>query len=206
MSNSQSSRATRVSKIVLRFFGAILGLYCAAPCVQAQEPSSTETAVGAKVAEYAQQGRYDDAVHAGLDSLQGTPSDSFILRQVATVYVIRTGRNPKSDSRQEWLRQAVAYTDKALSMGADPKDVSALYQSARIFEEVGDLSSSDKCSSYSRALKLAQGWIDSLATTDNISFDGKIFPTAPLRQQGEMMKDRVKKKSMVSACKLDEAK
>jgi len=150
--------------------------------------------------KYAKQGRYDDAVQAGLRSLQNLPSDERIYQQIADVYLIRARKEP--GHREEWVTSAVFYTDKALATSPEDKDAAGVhrFQYARSFEMAGDLSTVERCNHYERAVKLLEDRIP-LLQGEQLALKGRTFPLAPLRRENEKVLAEIREKAGKAGCK-----
>lgn len=156
--------------------------------------------VGSQMVNYTKQGRYDDAIQIGLQSLQNQPSDEIIYEGIATVCLIRAQKD--SQQREKWVETAVSYAEKALALNSKDKDVAGvhLFQDARSFEVAGDLSTILRCSYYERARKLLENRAP-LLQGDQLTLEGRVFPLAPLRKENERTLADVKAKAAKAACK-----
>jgi hypothetical protein len=74
---------------------------------------------GSQMVAYTKQGRYDDAVQVGMKALENKPTDEVVYQQIAIVYLVRAGKDEAL--REQWVSQAISYTEKALSLNS--KDV-----------------------------------------------------------------------------------
>lgn len=148
---------------------------------------------------YAKQGRYDDAIQLGLESLKNDPTDEIVYQQIADVYLIRAQKD--HDRREEWVKNAVAYVEKSLSFNSKVKDTAGvhLFQDARAFESAGDLSGDKKCSYYDKARKLLEDRALRLQG-DQVTLAGKTFPLEPLRKENDRVLAGVKANLMKAAC------
>jgi hypothetical protein len=141
---------------------------------------------GSKMVKYVKEGRFDEAVQVGLQSLQNQPDDEIVYQQIADVYLIRAGKD--AGQRQQWLSKAVFYVEKSLSLNSKDRDVAGVHvlQDARSFETIADLSMDSRCTYYDRAKKL---------------LEGKTFPLAPLREENTRRLNEVQAKRTKAGCK-----
>lgn len=155
---------------------------------------------GSKMVKYVQQGRFDEAIQVGLQSLKNQPDDEIVYQQLADVYLIRAEKD--ANQRQQWLSKAVSYTEKALSLNSKDRDPAGVHvlQDARSFETIADLSTDSRCTYYDRARKLLEGRIP-LLQGDHLILDGKTFPLVPLREENARRLDEVQAKRAKVGCK-----
>lgn|ERR1700730_1017772 len=156
--------------------------------------------LGSKIIDYTKQGRFDDAVQVGLQSLQNQPSDEAIYQQIADVYLIRAQKEP--DQRERWVVKAVLYIEKSLSLNSKDRDAAGvhLFQDARSFELAGDLSTAGRCGYYERARKLLEDRVP-LLQGDHLTLEGKAYPLGPLRKENERTLAEVKEKTAKASCR-----
>jgi len=131
-----------------------------------------------QMVNYTKQGRYDDAIQIGLQSLQSQPSDEVIYEWIATTYLVRAQKD--SELREQWVGKAVSYTEKALALNSRDRDVASLhiFQDARSFELAGDLSATGKCIYYERARKFLEDRVP-LLQGEHLALEGKNLSTRP---------------------------
>jgi hypothetical protein len=92
--------------------------------------------------------------------------------------------------KDEWIRQAVEYLDKALSVNG----------TGRGFEIAGDLSTADSCLYYGRALKVfakEERWLPGELYTES----GAVIPLARLGKENKESQERVQAKFAKADCK-----
>jgi hypothetical protein len=156
---------------------------------------------GSKMADYTKQGRYEDAVQVGLQSLQNGPSDEIIYQQIANVYLIRAQKDDPVQ-REQWVAKAVSYLENALSLNVKDKDVAGVHLllDAQGFEVAGNLSTTGRCAYYGRARKLLEDRVP-LLRGDHLTLEGKDYPLAPLRNENERTLAEVKARAAKAACK-----
>ena len=156
--------------------------------------------VVSQMVNYTIQGRYDDAIQIGLQSLQTQPSDEVIYEGIATTYLIRAQKD--SELREQWVGKAVSYTEKALALNSRDRDVAGLhiFQDARSFELAGDLSAAGKCIYYERARKFLEDRVP-LLQGEHLALEGKTYPLAPLRYKNEKTLAGLKGKATKAGCK-----
>jgi hypothetical protein len=143
------------------------------------------------MADYQDGGRYDEAIAVGLDWMKKSPNDSLgnapFLQEIALLYLAKASKEPAR--KQDWVKQAILYADKALSTPSD--SIAFLRTAAIISESTGDLSSSEACTYYRRSVQELQKLIPSLEQAD---------PRGS-RQIAEASLDRVQKKITSAGCK-----
>jgi len=166
--------------------------------VPTNEPRGNPAAgkAATQMVEYTRQGNYDKAVRTGLAALK-EGRDGFIQQQIAMVYLQRAEKEP--GLRDRWAREAVFYAEKSLEDDVQPKFL-LLDEAGGIFEMAGDLSTSQSCEYYARALK-AFSVAAPLLEGDYIALYGYRRPLAPLRTQNEKLLTRVREKAMRAGCK-----
>jgi tetratricopeptide (TPR) repeat protein len=177
-------------------FVAIAALGCQTkPSQSDQNPD-----VGSQMNSYVKQGRYEDAIQVGLQSLKNAPSDELIYEGIATVYLLRARKEP--DQAEQWVSKAVSSTDKALSLNSKDSDVAGVHllQDAQSFEVAGDLSSAQRCAYYERAKKILESRVP-LLQGDHITLEGRAFPLAPLRKENDRKLEEVRVKSVAANCR-----
>ncbi len=107
------------------------------------------------MAKYEKNGRYDDAVSAGVALAQKHP-DSFtsgwIYEDISELYLRRARMD--SGRAEEYLKQAVFYRDKALPSHLDSDSPYSLNTLVLLSESIGDLSTSQRCIQYRNSIKL----------------------------------------------------
>lgn len=166
-------------------------------------PPKTRGEMITLMTKYGKQGEWDDAIRVAQEWLKLHPEDAsgangIVYEQIGMVYLAKASRD--APHKDEWIRQAVAYFDKSLSEH-EPKDVIIKFYSAgRGFEEAGDLSTTDSCLYYGRALK---AFADQQPFLQNDTFtdSGGSIPLAPLRQENEKSRERVQAKFAKAGCR-----
>lgn len=153
-----------------------------------------------KMAKKTKQGRFDEAIQIGLRALQNQSSDELVYQQIADVYLVRAGKEP--DHKEEWVSQAVFYTEKSLSLNSSAKDAAGVHllQDAMVFEAAGDLSPARRCAHYKRAEKILESRAP-LLRGDEITLEGRTFQLAPLRKENDKRLEEVHEKSAKAGCK-----
>jgi hypothetical protein len=154
------------------------------------------------IARLDQQGRYDETIRVAQDWMKKHPdisSDNATLDgQIAVAYLLKASKD--TEHKEEWIRLAVAYYDKDLSVHQKGVIDLELYEVGRGFEEAGDLSATDNCLYYARAVKAFDEEV-SFIQGDGYTAYGKTIPLEPVRQQNEKALERVKLKSTNAGCK-----
>jgi hypothetical protein len=154
------------------------------------------------MAKYSQQERYDDAIRVAQDWMNKHPNDpshgATFYEQIAIIYLMKASKDRAR--RDEWVKQAVTYLDKDLSVHQKNSVDVELYKVGRGFESAGDLSSSDSCLYYSRALKAFEDQF-AFIQGDGYTAYGKTIPLEPVRQENQKALGRVKEKSEKAGCK-----
>lgn len=160
---------------------------------------------------YEKQGRYDDAVQAGLGALRNTPHDAGIYEQIAMVYLTRAAID---SGRERWTLEATAYSNKAIS--ADPDNPMIVFDAASVFEKAADLSPAQRCSYYLRAIELS-GRLVHLLDSDHVTAGGErysvdpvrkdfvahghTFELKPLKDENERRSEQLRGKSAAAGCR-----
>lgn len=183
-----------IAVIVFRAHRAVLGGR-SRPAVT----NVTSHDVGSQMIDCLQRGQYDEAVQVGMKALRHQPGDELILQEIATVYLVRAQKEPQQ--KEQWLTRAVLYTDQALSLNSKNRDAAGvqLFQHARTYELVGDLSTTERCTRYTQAQKLLEERIP-LLQGDNLTLEGRTFPLAPLRKENDTTVAAVKEKAAKAGC------
>jgi tetratricopeptide (TPR) repeat protein len=155
--------------------------------------------VGTQMTIYLKEGRYDDAVRVGLQGIKNQPDDEIIYNGIAAVYLARAQKD--ATHRQQWVKKAVLYTEKGLSLNSRTKDVGGvlLFQHARSFERAGELATTERCNYFERARKLLEERI-ALLQGDQLTLEGKNYPLAPLRDENDKALAEVKTNAEKSRC------
>jgi len=166
-------------------------------CGLAAPPRETEASsdVITKMAQDTKQGRYEEAIQAGVNALENKPSDDGILRQIAIIYLVRAEKD--AEHSEQWVKQATIFAERSLSI--HPAVDIGRYETARIYEHAGDLAKENKCSLYLRALQPLADWTSTLKG-ETLSVEGKDYPTAPLLREAQSTKDRIEGKQAQSHC------
>ena len=154
------------------------------------------------MAKYNQQGRHDDAIRVAQEWLKKHPEDPLhgatFYEQIGITYLIKASKD--SAHKDEWIRQAVTYYDKDLSVH-QKKDIDLeLYTVGRGFESAGDLSTRDGCLYHGRAVKAFEQEVPFIQG-DSFTAYGKTIPLAPIRKGNEQALERVKAKFVKAGCK-----
>jgi hypothetical protein len=181
--------------VFLAFFAVVLlGCHPSAP-----EKGSDTISLMARLD---QQGRYDDAIRVAQDWMKKHPEDSAhnwaFYDQIAITYLMKASKDP--GRKEEWVQQAVAYYDKALSTHQKTDVDITLYETGRGFETAGDLSMTNRCSYYGRAVKAFEEEIPFIQG-DSYTAYGKTIPLEPVRQQDEKALETVKAKLAKAGCR-----
>lgn len=170
----------------------------------------------AQMNEYAKQGRYEDAIRAGLKALRNTPHDAAVHGQIAIVYLARAAKEADKD---RWASEAVSHLESAISKEAENPIV--LLDAARGFESAGDLSGARKCEFYLRSKEVSQT-LDKLLATGHIVVSGEqysidsarnefvarghTFRIQPLRDEAATVSLRLKEKISRQKCTMGGAR
>jgi hypothetical protein len=121
-----------------------------------------------------------------------------VYEQLAIHYLLKAARDFKH--KEDWIRSAVAYYDKDLSLNQTTAVDIRFFNAGHGFTSAGDLSSTDSCLYYGRAVKAFQQET-ALVQGNDATVDGKTFSLAPLRRQNEKALEEVKGKFAKSGCK-----
>jgi hypothetical protein len=188
------SNRTRLPAISFFAIVLIVGCHASAP-----ETGSDTISLMTK---YNQQGRHDDAIAVAQDWLKKHPDDpshgATFYEQIAITYLMKASKD--SARRDEWVRQAVIYYDKDLSVH-QKKDVDLeLHSVGRGFESAGDLSTRDGCLYYARAVKAFEQEV-SFIQGDSFTAYGKTIPLEPVRKENERALESVMAKFSKAGCK-----
>jgi hypothetical protein len=151
---------------------------------------------------YGEQQNHDKAIKTGKDWLKNHPEDTShqgaVYEQLAIHYLMKAARDFKH--KEDWIRSAVAYYDKDLSFNRRAIVDIRFFTAGHGFASAGDLSSTDSCLYYGRAVKAFEQEA-ALVQGNNATVDGKTFSLAPLRQENEKALEEVKSKFAKSGCK-----
>jgi hypothetical protein len=154
------------------------------------------------IARLDQQGRYDETIRVAQDWMKKHPDATShnlaLYDQIAIAYLMKASKN--TEHREEWIRQAVAYYDEDLSVHQKGEIDLELYEAGRGFEMAGDLSTTDSCLYYARAVKAFEEEV-SFIQGDNYTAYGRTTPLEPVRQDNEKALERVKAKFTKAGCK-----
>lgn len=154
------------------------------------------------MARYNQEGRHDDAIRVAQDWLKKHPEDpshgATFYEQIAITYLMKASKD--AARKDEWIRQAVAYYDKDISVHQKSDIDIELYSVGRGFELAGDMSTNDSCLYYGRAVKSFEGEVPFIQG-DSYTAYGKTIPLAPVRQENDKALERVKAKFNKASCK-----
>jgi len=179
--------------------------------VAAQEGRDNAGNYLAQIDAYKKQGRYDEAVQAGLKAVRNTAHDAVVYEQIAMVYLVRAG---KDSDKERWTEEAAKYINKAVSAESD-NPVNVL-DAARSFEMAGDLSIARRCAYYVRAIELSRTVVHVLESEhvsiggERYSIDpvrkdlvayGHTFHVQPLKDENDKMAVRLQTKSADARCK-----
>jgi tetratricopeptide (TPR) repeat protein len=151
---------------------------------------------------YNQQGRQDDALKVAQDWLKKHPEDHAHLAafydQIAITYLVKASKG--GAHKDEWIEEAVAYYDKDL-LDHPRGDIDIeFYTVGRGFEQAGDLSTTDRCLYYRRAVKAFEDEKPFLQA-ESYTVDGKTFRLESVRQENDKSQERVKVKVANAGCK-----
>ncbi len=153
---------------------------------------------------HGKKGKWDDAIRVAQEWLKSHPEDDsgangLVYEQMAIVYLAKASRD--ATHKDEWIRQAVVYFDKDLSLHPqEPFDTVKFYSAGRGFEEAGDLSTADSCLYYGRALK-AFADEQPFLQGDTYTVSGDSIPLTPMRKENEKSMERVQAKFVKTGCK-----
>jgi hypothetical protein len=111
--------------------------------------------------KYEKQGRYDDAIKAGLAWTENHPrsgDNDLVFRRIALLYLARARTD--SGHADGYVNEAILYRDKAIPPALDTSlgwySMAGLRDLALISESAGDLSVRQRCAQYGNAIKLLQ--------------------------------------------------
>ena len=191
----------RAIKLTLLAVISILAIVFLGGCREAPPKGKSEMIT--LMTNYGKRGKWDDAIRVSQEWLKSHPDDgsgdnAIVYEQIGMTYMVRASQDAKH--KDEWIRQAVAYFDKDLSLPRQkPFDIE-FYSAGRGFEMAGDLSSADNCLYYGRALK---AFADEMPYIQGESFTsyGHTFQLAPIRQDIEKSRKRVQAKFANAGCK-----
>jgi hypothetical protein len=166
--------------------------------------SRTPKSIGEVLTEmtkYGKQRRYDQAIRVGQDWAKKHPDDvkpnRLLYQQIAIIYLMKASKD--SAHKDEWIQQAIANLDEALS-AYTPKTFDVdLHEVGLSFEIAGRMSTSNACLYYGRAAKALEEEAP-LIVGDSITAYGKTLPLAPLRRDNEKALARVKTESASAGC------
>jgi hypothetical protein len=154
------------------------------------------------IATLDQRGRYDEAIRVAQDWMKKHPEDTShngaFYDQIALAYLMKAAKD--TAHKEEWIEQAVAYYDKDLSVHQKNDVDIELYDVGRGFETAGDLSTTNGCLYFGRAVKAFEEEV-SFIQGDSYTAYGKTIPLEPVRQENEKALQRVKAKFTKAGCK-----
>jgi hypothetical protein len=168
---------------------------------QAPSPQTASQAI-TLMTRYGNEGRYDSALNVGRQWLKDHPDDvsheGLLHRQMGTIFLMKASKD--LDRREEWIREAVASFDRDLSV----RSVKAIdiepFNVGHGFESAGDLTKSDKCLYYEKAIKAFQQQIP-MIEGDSRDAHGTTIQLAPIREENEKAMRRVQTKLLNAGCK-----
>jgi tetratricopeptide (TPR) repeat protein len=99
---------------------------------------------------YARQGQFQHAIDTGTAALKNDPSDTYLLEEIAAVYLRRGQRD--NEHRERWVSEEAAYLDRTISIDPENKFPEKFYAVGDGFEKAGDLATSRRCFYYRRSL------------------------------------------------------
>jgi hypothetical protein len=194
-------REHRAAKLTLLAVVLILAIVFLGGC-RAGPPKGRSEMI-TLMTKYGKQGKWDDAIRVAEEWLKSHPEDDsgangIVYEQIAMVYLGKASRD--ATHKDEWIRQAVAYFDKDLSVPRQkPVDIE-YYSAGRGFEVAGDLSTGDSCLYYGRALKAFADEVPFIQG-ETYTASGATVPLAPMRQENEKSRERVQAKFAKAGCK-----
>jgi hypothetical protein len=152
--------------------------------------------------KYNEQGRHDDAIRLAQEWLKEHSDDAshagLFYEQIALTYLTKASK--ETAHKDEWIQQAVAYYDKDLSVH-QMTDVDIEHNIVgRGFEVAGDLSTTNGCVYYGRAVMELEEE-SSFIQGDSYTAYGKTIALAPIRQENEKALERVRMKVAKGGCK-----
>jgi len=152
--------------------------------------------------KYNNAGRHDDAIRLAQDWLKEHPDDTshaaLFYEQIALTYLTKASKD--SAHKDEWIQQAVSYFDKDLSVHQKTDVDIELNIVGRGFELAGDLSATNGCVYYGRAVKDLEEE-EPFIQGDSYTAYGNTIALAPIRQDNEKALERVKEKFAKAGCK-----
>jgi tetratricopeptide (TPR) repeat protein len=149
--------------------------------------------------KYSDGGRYDDAIKLAQEWLHGHPDDNgaTFYEQIAITYLMKASKDPTH--KDEFIRQAIAYYDKDLSVHEKQDPDIELYTVGRGLELAGDLTTADACSYYDRAIKNFEDEVGFIQG-DTVTSYGHTFKLEPVREENDKALQRVKTKFAGHGC------
>ena len=188
--------SNRTQLAIVSFFAIVLlgGCHTSAP----RRGSETITLM----ARFNQQGRHDDAIRIAQNWLKKHPEDTSqngtFYEQIAITYLMKASKD--TAHKEEWIQQAITYYDKDLSVHRKENIDIELYTAGRGFEAAGDLSTTNSCLYYGRAVSAFEEETQFIQR-DSLTAYGKTIPLAPVRKENEKALERVKTKLANAGCK-----
>ena len=165
------------------------------------QPRSASDAVTLMTA-YGKQQHYEKAIKTGEDSLKNHPEDTsherVLYEQIAILNLLKAASD--YEHKEEWIRKAVAFYDKDLSVHQNTSVDITFFNVGHGFTRAGDLSSTDTCLYYRRAIKAFEEQVP-LIQGDNVTVNGKTFPLALLRRENGKALEEVRAKFAKAGCK-----
>jgi tetratricopeptide (TPR) repeat protein len=178
------------------FVGAGLLVGC-----RANTPKSASQAI-TLMTKYGSQGRYDEAIRVAKEWLQQHPEDTshegILYEQMGIAYLMKASHD--AANKEKWIEQAVTYFDKDLSID-QPKNIDIMrFNVGHDFEMAGNLSSTNGCLYYARAIKAFEDEV-SFLQGDSVTAYGTTIPLAPVRRENQNALESVRAKFAKAGCK-----
>jgi tetratricopeptide (TPR) repeat protein len=137
-----------------------------------------------------EQGRYDEAIQAVLDTRNHGLPEADVDSQVALIYLDRAKKD--SANREKWAQQAASYFDKAAALA--PKDPFILENAMDGFNKVGDYSE-EGCPLYGKAVGYGEAALALLQnSTVTVESHARSYPTQPIRENIQPRLKRIRGK------------
>jgi hypothetical protein len=117
--------------------------------------------------------------------------NGLFYEQIAITYLAKASKD--SAHKDEWIQQSIAYYDRDLSVHQKQEIDIELYSVGRGFEWAGDLSATNRCSYYARAVRAFEQEVPFIQGDSFTSY-------APIREENDKALQRVKTKLTGNDC------
>lgn len=179
-------------------FGAVaVGLlaYTGVGC-RGRQPVATKADVVRLMQEYNKEHRYDDGIRVASDWLRTEPNDADMHVLITMFYLEKAASD--NARRKELIDDAVRHTDEAIRLA--PDSLGYLPMAPTAYEQAGDLSATNRCESYKKAVQViehaeALGLAESKKSSVNLNMNWE-----EVRRMNEATRARITQKMVGAGC------